>query len=327
VNNQHSGGYKADLSGVGASFPQTFYDIVIFNYKRDTGNKVIYNETSSGSGIRSFEDKVVDFIITDTFLSDEETAGRDILQIPASLGAVVLVFNIPGVRELHLNSPIISGIYRGKIKYWDDALVAAINPGIQLPHLPVVPVSRSDESGTTYLFSYYLSQTDAEWKKQLGAGKYLKFMHAIAAKGNSAVANTVKNMQGSIGYISMEHAVALHLPTAAIQNSCGHFVKANKSSLHYLVDMEFPDDMRVILTDPGHENAYPIPCLSWILVYKNQAYNCRNIEKYESLKSFLHYVINPETQKFAGRLTYMPLPANTIEKAKKIIESMNRIEN
>jgi phosphate transport system substrate-binding protein len=321
-DNQHPAECKTDLLGIGASFSQTFYDIVISNYKKETGNKVIYNATNSGSGIRALKDKVVDFVVVDAYLSDEEMNGENILHIPSSLGAIVLVFNIPGISELNLNSSVIADIYMGKIKYWNDAHITAINPGIKLPNLPVFPVSRSDESGTTYLLSYYLSQTDDEWKTQMGAGKSLKFMQGIAAKGNSAVANAVKNVQGSVGYIGMEHAVALNLPIAAIRNACGHFVKANKYSLHYLKEVEFPDDMRVILTDSGHENAYPIPCLSWILVYKNQPYNHRIAGKYECLKSFLHYVINPETQKYAGRLTYMPLSANAIEKAKKMVESM-----
>jgi phosphate transport system substrate-binding protein len=125
----------------------------------------------------------------------------------------------------------------------------------------------------------------------------------------------------------MEHAVALNLPTAAIRNACGHFVKANKYSLHYFADVEFPDDMRLILTDSGHENAYPIPCLSWILVYKNQVHNCWCAEKYKCLQSFLHYVINPETQQFAGRLMYVPLPAKAVEKAKNLVKSMREVKN
>ncbi|MDR2087632.1 MAG: phosphate ABC transporter substrate-binding protein PstS [Dysgonamonadaceae bacterium] len=317
---RHPNGFRVDLSGVGASFPQTFFDIAISHYKQETGNKVIYNETGSGSGIRAFEDKVVDFVVIDAYFNEKKMGGEDILLIPGSLGAIVIVFNIPGIRELNLNSAVIAGIYLGKIKYWDDAHIAALNPEIKLPAIPVVPVSRSDGSGTTDVFSYYLSQTNDEWKHQMGAGKSLKPVKGIAAKGNSMLANTIKNLHGSIGYVSMEHAEALNLSAAAIQNVSGHFVKASKYSLNYLADMEFPDNM--ILTDTGLENAYPLPCLSWILVYKNQAYNRRSIEKYEDLKSFLHYVVNPKTQKFAGRLTYMPLPDNVIEKAKNLIESM-----
>jgi phosphate transport system substrate-binding protein len=322
TDKQHPAGYKADLLGIGASFPHTLYDIVISNYRQDTGNKVIYNETNSGSGIRAFEDRIVDFIITDTFLSKEEITAKDILQIPASLGAIVLAFNLPDIQEINLDSKIISAIYRGKIKHWDDDAIAAINPEIKLPNLPVVPVSRLDISGTTHLFSCYLARTDDEWKEQIDAEKSLKLPQGITAKGNPAVAVTIKNLQGSIGYLNLEHAMALDLPVAAIQNACGRFVKADRHSFHNLACIEFPDGICPKFTGLEWECVYPIPSLSWIRVYKNQAYNCRSIEKYESLKSFLHYVINPETQKLAGRLTYTPLPANAIEKARKLIESM-----
>jgi phosphate transport system substrate-binding protein len=321
-DNLQPAGHKVDLSGTGASFSITFFDIVISDYKQKTGNKVIYNAISTGSAIRAFKDKTVDFTVIDAYFSDKEIDGEDILHIPGSLGAIVLIFNIPGIKELNLNSATITGIYLGKIKYWNDTRIAAINPGIKLPPLPIVPVSRSDGSGTTYVFSHYLSQTNSEWKQQTGTGKSLKPLHGIAVKGNSMLANTIKNLKGSVGYVNMEHAEALNLPAAAIQNARGHFVKASKYSLHYLANMEFPDDMHTIFTDPGLESAYPIPCLSWILVYKNQADNCRSFEKYESLKSFLHHVTNPETQKLAGRLSYMPLPADVIEKAKKAVESM-----
>lgn len=324
-NNRNPETYKVDLLGVGVTFPQTFYDIIISNYEYETGNKVSYNKTNTSGGIRAFRDKVVDFVVTDMLLTEEEMADcqSEILHIPSALGAVVLAYNVPGIQELNLNPELIAGIYLGRIKYWDDSLLVAVNPESKLTHLRINPVFRADESGTTYLLSRYLSESCLEWKRDIGVRKSIKLQTGIAVKGNSAMVHSIKDLEGSIGYIGMEHASLLNLPIAAIQNSSGNYIKANKQTLYYYVtEIEFPDDMRILFTDPKKENTYPIPCLSWILAYKNQAYNHRSVEKYKSLKSFLIYVINPETQKITSRLTYLPLPATVVAKAQKLIDSM-----
>jgi phosphate transport system substrate-binding protein len=290
----------------------------------ETGNRVFYSETTGGGGIRAFIDKTVDFVSTDVYPTDQEIeeCGSEILLIPVSLGAVVLVFNIPGVEELNLNSTLISAIYRNKIKYWDDPLIAGINPGTHLPHLKINTVLRSDENGITYRFSQYLSATCPEWKEEIGIGKHLQCHMGNAEKGNPAVANTVKNTKGSIGYVGLEYAILLDLSFASIQNSSGHFIKANKQSLLNVLETDISENMRINLINPGKEYAYPVPCLSWILVYKNQAYNCRSEEKFRSLQSFLNYVTSPEIQKRTGRLTYCPLPLSFIEKVQHLIGSM-----
>jgi phosphate transport system substrate-binding protein len=323
-SNHHSSGHEVDLTGIGATYPQLFYDITISNYMNETGNKVFYFETTAGGGIRVFFDRIVDFVSTDVFPSEEELkeCKAEILHIPVSLGAVVLVFNIPGIEDLKLNSATISAIYRKKIRYWDDPLIAGINPGINLPHLAINTVLRSDENGITYRLSQYLSETCPEWKKEIGIRKHLGCGMGDAEKGNSAIANTVKNTTGSIGYVGLEYAILLDLPFAAIQNSNGHFIKADRPSLQYALETDISDDMYINLINPDKEYAYPIPCLSWILVYKNQAYNHREIEKYRSLKSFLNYAISLENQKHTGRLTYCPLPPAFIEKIQNLINSM-----
>jgi phosphate transport system substrate-binding protein len=332
-NNRNSPAYKVDLLGVGNTFQQPFCDIVLSNYCMETGNKVFCNEVGNGEGSRAFQDKLVDFVVTNLFLDDNELLEyeSEILHIPISLGAVVLAFNIPDVTQLNLNPDIITAIYSGTIKYWDDAPIRAINAGVKLPHLSITPVFRSDESETTYLFSNYLQDACPEWKKKFGKGKSIKSSIGIAVKGNPAVANTLKNEKGSLGYVGMEHAASLDLPMAAIKNASGNYIEANCQSLLHITETEFPDDMRAIPTNPKQEDAYPIPCLSWILVYKNQAYNHRSIEKYESLKAFLNYLISPKAQKIADRLTaYSPLPVTVTEKAQQLINLMSyelKIEN
>jgi phosphate transport system substrate-binding protein len=332
-NNRHSQTYKVDLFGVGNTFQQPFCDIVLSNYYLETRNRVFCNEVGNGDGSRAFQDKLVDFIFTNLFLNDDELIEyeSEVLHIPIALGAVVMAFNIPDVTKLNLNSDIITGIYSGIINYWDDASIRAINADVKLPHLLITPVFRSDESETTYLFSNYLQDTCPEWKKKFGKGKSIRSSLGIAVKGNPAVANTIKNEEGSIGYVDMEHASSLDLPMAAIKNASGNYIEANSESLLYAAETELPDDMRTILTNPKQEDAYPIPCLSWILVYKNQAYNNRSIEKYESLKAFLNYLISPKAQIIADRLTaYSPLPVTVIEKAQQLVNLMNyelKIEN
>ncbi|MDR0507630.1 MAG: phosphate ABC transporter substrate-binding protein PstS [Dysgonamonadaceae bacterium] len=312
------------LTGLGDTFPQIFYDIVIPRYMSETGNKIVYYETTSGEGNRIFYDKIFDFLVADAFLTDNELieCEADVLHIPCSLGAVVLAFNVQGVERLNLNSSVITAIYMGKITNWNDSAIAKINPGMNLPNQPIYPVYRSDGNGASYLLSDFLSQTCHEWKKKTGVRKTLKFDVGFAVRGNISVATAIKNCTGSIGYISMDLASLLDLPVAAIQNSSGNFVYASRQSLQSATQKEFPDDMRIVFTNSKNDDAYPIPCLSWILVYRNQAYNHHTMNEYQSLISFLNYIVSPEVQIRASKLTDSPLPLPLIEKAQTMIQSV-----
>ncbi|TFD94239.1 phosphate ABC transporter substrate-binding protein PstS [Dysgonomonas capnocytophagoides] len=312
------------LSGAGATFPAPYYNLVFKKFTETSGSNVTYGAVGSGGGIRSLKDKTVDFGATDVFLSDKELQemGSDVLHIPTALGAVVVSYNLPEIKDLKLNSALISKIYRGEITNWNDEQIKALNPGLNLPNQAITPVYRSDGSGTTSVFSEYMSKTDSLWNKDLGTGKSIKFKFGVAAKGNPGVAGIVKETVGSIGYIGSEYALALNIPSALLQNSSGNFVAANDKSISASAETEIPDDTRLIITNSNNPEAYPISTFTWIIVYKEQNYNKRTVEQAKTLTSLLQFIISKDGQDLAIKTHYAPLSAKAVEKTDAIIKSM-----
>lgn len=312
------------LSGAGATFPAPYYNLVFKKFTETSGSNVTYGAVGSGGGIRSLKDKTVDFGATDVFLSDKELQemGSDVLHIPTALGAVVVSYNLPEIKDLKLNSALISKIYRGEITNWNDEQIKALNPGLNLPNQAITPVYRSDGSGTTSVFSEYMSKTDSLWNKDLGTGKSIKFKFGVAAKGNPGVTGIVKETVGSIGYIGSEYALALNIPSALLQNSSGNFVAANDKSISASAETEIPDDTRLIITNSNNPEAYPISTFTWIIVYKEQNYNKRTVEQAKTLASLLQFIISKDGQDLAIKTHYAPLSAKAVEKTDAIIKSM-----
>lgn len=312
------------LSGAGATFPAPYYNLVFKKFTETSGSNVTYGAVGSGGGIRSLKDKTVDFGATDVFLSDKELQemGSDVLHIPTALGAVVVSYNLPEIKDLKLNSALISKIYRGEITNWNDEQIKVLNPGLNLPNQAITPVYRSDGSGTTSVFSEYMSKTDSLWNKDLGTGKSIKFKFGVAAKGNPGVAGIVKETVGSIGYIGSEYALALNIPSALLQNSSGNFVAANDKSISASAETEIPDDTRLIITNSNNPEAYPISTFTWIIVYKEQNYNKRTVEQAKTLASLLQFIISKDGQDLAIKTHYAPLSAKAVEKTDAIIKSM-----
>ena len=316
---------KENLSGAGATFPQPFYNIVFKNYTETAGNKITYGAVGSGAGIKNLQDKTVDFGATDVFLSDEELKEMkgDIIHVPTALGAVVLSYNLPGIKDLKLTAEVISDIYRGKITNWSDEKIKALNPELQLPDKAITAVYRSDGSGTTYVFSDYMSKADENWKNEIGTGKSLKITIGMSAKGNPGVAGVVAKTEGSIGYIGSEYALAVDIPSALIKNSAGNFIAANTNSISASANTDIPNDTRLMITNSSNPEAYPISTFTWIIVYKEQAYNDRSENKAKSLVGLLNYIISPAGQEVAAKIHFAPLPANVVEKTKVNINSIS----
>lgn len=322
--NNSSKNNTAKLSGAGATFPAPFYNIVFKDYTQTTGNDVTYGGIGSGGGIRSLKDKTVDFGASDVFLSDEELKemGADVLHIPTALGAVVLSYNLSEIKNLKLDAAVVSAIFRGEITKWNDNRIKALNPSLTLPDQAITPVYRSDGSGTTFVFSDYMSKADSLWKKDLGTGKSLKFSVGVAAKGNPGVAGIVAETKGSIGYIGSEYALALNLATASMKNSSGNFIEANANSISAAAKVDMPDDTRALITNPSAADAYPISTFTWIIVYKEQAYNNRSENTAKALAGLLRYIISEKGQQLAVKTHYAPLPASLADRTKEIIGSM-----
>jgi len=312
------------LSGAGATFPAPFYNIVFKKYGEQSGNSVNYGAIGSGGGIRNLKDKTVDFGATDVFLSDAELKemGAEVLHVPTALGAVVLSYNLPDVKDLKLTPALISDIYIGKITKWNDPKIVEVNAGLTLPNQTITPVYRSDGSGTTAVFSEYMSKVDDNWKNEIGEGKSLTYPVGVAGKGNPGVASIIAETKGSIGYVGSEYALAVSMPSALLQNSSGNFIEANDKSISASANVNLPADTRAIITNSSNPEAYPISTFTWIIFYKEQAYNNRPETKAIALANLLKYVTGKEGQDIATKTHYAPLPVQAQEITKNIIASI-----
>lgn len=313
-----------DLSGAGATFPLPYYNVIFKNYSTLTGAKVTYGGIGSGGGIRSLKDRTVDFGATDAFLSEREMQEMpgEVVHIPSCIGAVVLAYNLPEVKQLKLNGALISDIFLGKIKKWNDKRIKELNPDASLPDRAITTVYRSDGSGTTYVFSDYLAKVSEQWAEKMGTGKALKWDSGIAAKGNPGVAGAIRQTVGTIGYIGSEYALSLNIPTALLQNKAGNFVEPTTAGISAAANIELPADLRVMITDSPDENAYPISCLTWIIVYKEQAYGKRTEARARSIVRLLDYILSDEAQAMAQNVHYSPLPPAALKSARQLAETV-----
>ena len=319
------------VSGAGASFPAPFYIEASKQYASDealnpSGVRVSYGAVGSGAGIRNLQDFTVDFGASDVFLTDEEIAemGREVIQVSTCIGGVVMAYNLPEADTLRLTSEIIAGMYLGEITRWNDPAIAAVNPGIDFPDKPVTPIYRSDGSGTTAVFSGYMSETNARWKERLGSGKTIDLGSVgMAAKGNPGVAGNISEIEGSIGYIGSEYSLALGLPAALLRNSSGRFIEATMESISIAGEREdFPDDTRAILSNSPHPEAYPIATMTWVIAYREQHYLGRSLSEARELQEWLLYLVGDAAGESARRTHYSPLPESAREKARSVILSM-----
>lgn len=313
---------KVELTGAGATFPYPLYTKMFDAYFKNTGVKVNYQAVGSGAGITQLVNKTVDFGATDAFMTEEELkqAGADILHIPIVLGSVVLTYNLPGNPKINLSPDVIADIFLGKITEWNDPRIAKDNPNIKLPNLNIVVVRRSDGSGTTYIFSDYLSKVSQEWSKGPGRGKSLNWPTGLGAKGNPGVAGLVKQLPGSIGYVELIYALQNNMPVASIKNKSGVFVYPSLQATSASAKAEIPPDTRVSITDTPAKDGYPISGFTWIVIYKEQKYGNRTKEKAEALLNLLWWMTH-EGQSLAEPLQYAPLPKDVVTKVEALLKS------
>lgn len=313
-----------DLSAAGATFPLPFYNVAIKNYTEKSGQSISYGGVGSGGGIRSLKDRVVDFGGTDAFLNDEQQSEMpaEIVHVPTCIGAVVIAYNLPGIDELKLSNANLQEIFMGNITRWNDPQLLASNPGLRLPDMPLTVVHRSDGSGTTYIFSDFMSKISAAWESGVGRGKSLMWPVGIGAKGNPGVAGTIKATEGAVGYIGSEFAFAQKIPVAQVENSVGNYILPSLESISAAANAEIPADTRANLTCSSDPEAYPISGFTWIILYKEQNYNKRTRAQAEETVKFLSWLIEKDAQALAQQVNYAPLPVKTVEQAKKILGSV-----
>ena len=317
-------GSDINLTAAGATFPMPYYNMVFANYTEETNVGVTYGGIGSGGGIRSLTDKVVDFGATDAYLSDAKLAEMpgEVVHIPTCLGAVVIAYNLEGLDELLLSNELLEKIFMGEITKWNDPLLKNNNPEVSLPDLDITVVYRSDGSGTTNIFSDYMSKISAKWNVEIGVGKSLKWPVGMGAKGNPGVAGTISQTNGSIGYIGSEYAFAQKIQTAKVQNSSGAYVSPTIESISAAAQGNIPDDTRIMLTNSSDPASYPISGFTWLILYKEQAYDNRTEAQAEQTIKLLDWMVSEKAQGDASKVNYAPLPTLAVEKAKIILRSV-----
>ena len=310
-SNAVNNGRKAqELSGAGATFPLPFYNVIFEDFAQKNGDAVAYGGIGSGGGVRNLRDKIVDFAASDAFLTDKEMSEMNaVIHVPTCMGAVVLAYNLDGVEELNLSGNVIAEIFAGNIKMWNDERLVALNPGVNLPAESIIPVFRSDGSGTTFVFTDYLTKVSPMWKEKYGAGKSVNFPSGQAAKGNPGVAGVIKQTKNSIGYVGSEYAFAQKIPYARIENQRGELVEPTAESISAAASGEIPADTRCSITNSDAEGAYPISTFTWMIIYKEQNYSDRTKEQAVATLDLLKYFLSDEAQNITSVVHYAPLPA------------------
>lgn len=317
-------GGKMTITAAGATFPLPFYNLAFKKYGEESAVTFNYGGIGSGGGIRSLADRVIDFGATDAYLTNDELKefSAEVVHIPTCMGAVVIAYNLPGVDSLKLTPELLEKIFLGNITNWNDRSIAAANNGIQLPDSKITVVYRSDGSGTTFIFSDYMSKISDTWKTQVGAGKALNWPVGLGAKGNPGVAGTISQSEGTIGYIGSEFAFAQKIRYASIQNSSGNFINPDIESISNAAKTDIPEDTRVMVTNSSDPSSYPISGFTWIILYKDQSYNNRSMERAQETVKFLDWLLGSEGQSIAESVNYASLPDNVSSLAKNILRSV-----
>ncbi len=312
-----------ELQGAGATFPYPLYSKMFKVYNSLYGVKVNYQAIGSGGGIRQLLAKTVDFGASDAPMkkSEMDKAGKEIVHIPMVLGAVVITYNLPGHPSLKLSPDIIADIFLGKIRKWNNDRIKAINKNVNLPSLNITVVHRSDGSGTTFIFSDYLTKVNKEWAEKVGRGKSLNWLTGVGGKGNPGVTGYVKQLPGSIGYVELAYAIKNGLPVASIKNRSGNFIKPSVKSVSYAANIEIPSHARVSLTDTVSPKGYPISSFTWLLLYKNQHYGRHTKDTMKAIIKLVKWMLK-DGQKFAEPLLYAPLPPKALKVALNNINSV-----
>lgn len=312
------------INGAGATFPYPLYAKWFSEYaKVNSAVKFNYQSIGSGGGIKQINARTVDFGASDKVLSDAElkAAPGELLHIPTVMGAVVVTYNIPGVTKgLRLTPETLTNIYLGKITKWNDPKLTKDNPKVALPNAPIVVVHRTDGSGTTSIFTNYLSKVSPEWQKAVGTGTSVRWPVGLGGKGNEGVAGQIKNTKYSIGYVELAYATENKLAFADLKNKAGQFVTpsiASTSAAAAGAAKSMPKDYRVDLVNQPGKNAYPIAGFTWLLVYKKQADKVKG----KALVDFLRWEL-AKGQKMAPALLYAPLPANVNAMVVKTISTI-----
>jgi len=318
---------QTTLNGAGATFPNPMYSKWFSEYdKLHSGVQINYQSLGSGAGIRGVTEGTVDFGASDMPMTDGQLAeaqaklNTKILNIPTVLGAVVPAYNVPGVSgEVKFTPDALAEIFMGKITKWNDKAITSVNPGINFPDKPIIVVHRSDGSGTTFIWTDYLSKVSADWKGQVGSNTSVKWPIGLGQKGNEGVAGSIRQLAGAIGYVELIYAVQNNITYGSVRNSAGSFVKASLEGVTAAAASapKMPADFRVSITDAPGKDAYPISSFTWLLIPQQS----KDAAKGKILADFVNWMLM-DGEKMTSALSYAPLPDNVAQKVREAVKQI-----
>ena len=312
-----------ELTGAGATFPYPLYSKMFNEYNKACNVKVNYQSIGSGGGIQQLKEQTVDFGASDGIMDEKqktEAKGGTVLHIPTVSGAVAVVFNLPGVKtgQLKLTGDVLADIYLKKISNWNDKRIQALNSGVKLPDQTIAVVHRSDGSGTTFIFTNYLSKVSPEWKDKVGFSTSVNWPGDVGGKGNEGVANSVKQIPGAIGYVELAYAKQNNIDWAQVENKAKKFLDPTLEGAAAAADVaNLPDNMEVVITDSDNAAAYPISGFTWLLAYENQT----DVAKGDAIAQLFWWMTH-EAQQYALPLEYAPLKGAAIKKTEALIKKI-----
>ncbi|WP_224068996.1 phosphate ABC transporter substrate-binding protein PstS [Arachidicoccus terrestris] len=322
-NGGSSGTGNAGIIGAGSSFDNPLFSKMFSVYHDSTKIQVNYQSVGSGAGISQLTHKTIDFGASDAPMNETQMKAvqGDVLHIPVTAGAVVISYNLPGFTDsIKLTPGIVADIFLGKIKKWNDPVIAAVNPNVVLPAIDIVVAHRSDGSGTSAIFTSYLSKISPEWNSKVGNGTSVNWPIGLGGKGNEGVSGLVKQTPGGVGYIELAYAIQNHMPYASIQNKAGNFIVPSIESVTAAADIDIPQDGKVLLTNTEAAQGYPISGFSWVLIYKEQNYNNRTQAQATQLVQLINWMIH-NGQQFSSKLDYAPLSGAAVATGETILKS------
>ena len=309
----------AAVTGAGSSFVFPVLSRWAADFKKAGGDDINYQSVGSGAGIAQIKAGTVDFGASDKPLTPDELKAAGLVQFPVVVGGIVPVINLSGLRpgRLHLTGPVLAGIFAGQVKKWNDPVIATLNPGLKMPNMAISVVHRSDGSGTTYNFTHYLGQVSKGWKDQIGEGTTVNWPTGVGGKGNEGVANYVKQISGSIGYVEYAYALQNKMSHAVVQNKAGKYIQPNTASFSAAaatVDWAHARDFYQLMTNAPGANAWPIAATTWVMMYKQP----KNAASSASARKFFAWSMT-KGQKQAVALDYVPLPAPLVKRIQSYI--------
>ncbi len=312
-----------ELLGAGSTFVYPLFSKLFSVYNQEKGIKVNYQSIGSGGGIKQLQNKIVDFGASDNPLSDDQMSQSPspMIHIPDCLGAVTISYNLPGNPNLKFTPDVLGDIFLGVLTKWNDARIQSLNPGVKLPDLQISVIHRSDGSGTTFIFSDYLSKISSGWQNKVGKGQSLNWPVGLGGKGNEGVAGLVKQTPGAIGYIELAYAIQNKMPVASLKNKSGNFVAPNLASTSAAANVDIPADMRVSITNTGAADGYPIASFSYILLFKDMAFNIKSQAEAKNVASLVEWIIQ-DGQQYSEGLNYAKLPESVVKKSLDLLKTL-----